>query len=117
MQHFLTRLIKGSALLLLLLGAPSLNISAHALAAKPVARRPSVIIKDQTQLTSKAAIAAADAIFSAIQRRDANKRFIQFSYELKQISSPSMVQSTLQSWPKLISWKITKVNSVFAAPA
>ena len=110
MQHFWTRLINGSALLLLL-GAPSLNISAHALAAKPVASSPSVKIKVQNPLTNNAAIAAADAIFSAIQQRDANKRFSQFSDELKQTSSPSMVQGTLQSWPELISWKITKVNS------
>ena len=82
MQHFWPRLIKGSALLLLL-GAPSLYLSADAVAPKPATSGPSVKIKGQNQLTNNAAIAAADAIFGAIQQRDANKRFSQFSDELK----------------------------------
>ena len=56
------------------------------------------------------ASAAAERILEAIKNRDANTRYSQFSEELKQTSSPSMVNSTLQTQPALLSWTIQRVT-------
>ena len=55
--------------------------------------------------------AAANSILKAIQQRDANARYNQFSDELKAVTSPQMVQNTMRTWPKLLSWKLLSVNS------
>ena len=108
-------LIFNAPALVLLLGGPFGSLQQNALAAeqsfRAIAALPAAKPATATKLSDKAAREATDAILSAIQQRDANKRFSQFSDELKQTSSPSMVQSTLQSLPELISWQITKVNS------
>jgi hypothetical protein len=110
MQRFKCQLISAPALILLL-AAPLSSFNANSWAATPAASKPTVNAKPQSQLSPEAAKEAANAIFSAIQQRDANKRYNQFSDELKQTSSPAMVLSTLNNLPDLISWTINKVNT------
>lgn len=55
--------------------------------------------------------AAAERIIQAVQRGDANARYAQFSDELKAITSPSMVQATMRSQPKLLSYQLLSVRS------
>ena len=54
---------------------------------------------------------AVDAILDAIKRGDANARYNQFSDELKAVTSPQMVQNTMRTQPKLLSWKLLSVNT------
>jgi hypothetical protein len=56
------------------------------------------------------ASAAAERILEAIKNRDANTRYSQFSEELKQTSSPTMVDNTLKTQPALISWSIQRIT-------
>ncbi|WP_341881654.1 DUF3887 domain-containing protein [Synechococcus sp. UW140] len=108
-------LVFNAPALVLLLGGPFGSLQQNALAAeqsfRAIAALPAAKPATATKLSDKAAREATDAILSAIQQRDANKRFSQFSDELKQTSSPSMVLSTINSFPELTSWKITKVSS------
>jgi hypothetical protein len=53
---------------------------------------------------------AVDAILDAIKRGDANARYNQFSDELKAVTSPQMVQNTLRTQPKLLSWKLVNIH-------
>lgn len=62
-------------------------------------------------LTVEQARAAAERIIQAVQRGDANARYAQFSDELKAITSPSMVQATMRSQPKLLSYQLLSVRS------
>jgi hypothetical protein len=55
--------------------------------------------------------AAANAILEAIKKGDANARYNQFSDELKAVTSPQMVQNTMRTQPKLLSWKLLSVNA------
>ena len=54
---------------------------------------------------------AANAILEAIKKGDANARYNQFSDELKAVTSPQMVQNTMRTQPKLLSWKLLSVNT------
>jgi len=54
---------------------------------------------------------AANAILEAIRKGDANARYNQFSDELKAVTSPQMVQNTMRTQPKLLSWKLLSVNT------
>ena len=54
---------------------------------------------------------AANAILEAIRKGDANARYNQFSDELKAVTSPQMVQNTMRTQPKLLSWKLLSVNA------
>ena len=54
--------------------------------------------------------AAANAILETIKRGDANARYNQFSDELKAVTSPQMVQNTLRTQPKLLSWKLVNIH-------
>jgi len=61
-------------------------------------------------LSVEQARAAADRILKAVQSRDANLRYSQFSPELKAASSPSMVAATMRTQPKLLGWKLLSVQ-------
>ena len=61
-------------------------------------------------LSVEEARAAANRILKAVQSRDANLRYSQFSPELKAASSPSMVAATMRTQPQLLSWKLLSVQ-------
>jgi hypothetical protein len=62
------------------------------------------------RLTVEQARAAANRILEAMQSRDPNRRFSQFSEQLRAISSPSMVASTMRNQPQLLSWTLLSVR-------
>ncbi|MCP9774708.1 DUF3887 domain-containing protein [Cyanobium sp. WAJ14-Wanaka] len=64
----------------------------------------------ETPLSVEQARAAANTVLDAVKRRDGNARYNQFADELKAVTSPSMVQRTMKSWPKLLSWKVLGVS-------
>ena len=64
-----------------------------------------------TALTVEQARAAAQRILEAIRRGDANARFAQFSDELKAMTSPSMVQATMRTQPKVLRYQLLSVRS------
>ena len=55
--------------------------------------------------------AAATRILDAVKRGNANERFAQFSDELKAMTSPAMVQATMRSQPKVLSYQLLSVRS------
>jgi hypothetical protein len=61
-------------------------------------------------LSVEQARAAANRILEAVQSGNANLRYSQFSDELKAVSSPSMVETTMRTQPKLLSWKLLSVQ-------
>lgn len=61
-------------------------------------------------LSVEEARAAAERILKAVQSRDPNLRYAQFSPELKAISSPAMVAETMRTQPKLLSWTLLSVR-------
>ncbi|MEY3757366.1 MAG: hypothetical protein RLZZ263_520 [Cyanobacteriota bacterium] len=61
-------------------------------------------------LSSEQARTAANLILQAVKSGDANARYNQFSDELKAVTSPTMVQRTMKTQPKLLSWKILGVT-------
>lgn len=82
----------------------------------PIGPRPALAMAaDQAEqpgngLSVEEARAAANRILKAVQSRDPNLRFAQFSEELKAISSPEMVAETMRSQPKLLSWTLLSVR-------
>ena len=62
-------------------------------------------------LTVEEARAAATRILEAVKRGDANARFAQFSKELKAMTSPAMVQATMRTQPKVLSYQLLSVRS------
>jgi hypothetical protein len=91
-------LVIGAALLF-----PSTGLPCLAQAVQNMPRAASAAMEETE------ARAAADRILDAVRRRDGNARYAMFSEDLKQTSSPGMVQTTLDGLPKLQSWKINKV--------
>lgn len=93
----------GTGLALGLGGVPGAGERA-ALAQAPAssAERPALSVEQ--------ARAAANRILEAVQSRDANRRFAQFSDELKAVSSPSMVAATMRTQPRLLSWTLLSVQ-------
>jgi len=67
--------------------------------------------ESRPSLSVEQARAAATRILEAVQSKNANLRYSQFSDELKAVSSPSMVESTMRTQPKLLSWKLLSVQS------
>lgn len=61
-------------------------------------------------LSTEQARSAANQILKAVQTGDANARYSQFSDELKAVTSPTMVQRTMKTQPKLLSWKILGIT-------
>ncbi|MCP9889855.1 DUF3887 domain-containing protein [Cyanobium sp. Aljojuca 7D2] len=62
-------------------------------------------------LSVEQARAAANRILEAVRSGDANLRYSQFSDELKAVSSPSMVATTMRTQPKLRRWTLLSVRS------
>ncbi|MEX0589163.1 MAG: DUF3887 domain-containing protein [Cyanobium sp.] len=54
--------------------------------------------------------AAANRILKAVKSRDANLRYSQFSDELKAVSSPAMVATSMRTQPRLLSWTLLSVQ-------
>jgi hypothetical protein len=65
----------------------------------------------RSALSVEQARAAATRILEAVKSRDANLRYSQFSDELKAVSSPTMVASTMRNQPQLLSWTLLSVQS------
>ena len=65
----------------------------------------------QPALSVEQARAAANLILQAVKSGDANLRYSQFSDELKAVSSPSMVATTMRTQPKLLKWSLLSVQS------
>lgn len=63
-----------------------------------------------TSLSVAEARAAADRILKAVQSGDAELRYSQFSDELKAVSSPAMVATTLRRQPRLLGWTLLSVR-------
>jgi hypothetical protein len=84
--------------------------AAPAIPGTPVAAQGQTAEVNQPGLSVEQARAAADRILKAVQSRDANLRFSQFSDELKAASSPSMVAATMRTQPKLLSWNLLSIQ-------
>jgi len=54
--------------------------------------------------------AAAEAILQTLRSGDANARFAQFSADLQRMTSPAMVALTMKSQPRILSYRILKVE-------
>jgi hypothetical protein len=63
-----------------------------------------------TSLSVAEARAAAERILKAVQSGNAELRYSQFSDELKAVSSPAMVATTMRQQPKLLSWTLLSVR-------
>ena len=62
-------------------------------------------------LTVAQARSAATRILDAVKSGNANARYAQFSEELKAITSPAMVQATIRTQPKVLSYQLLSVRS------
>ena len=58
--------------------------------------------------------AAATRILDAVRSGDANARYAQFSKELRAMTSPEMVQATMRTQPKVLSYQLLSVRSGLA---
>jgi len=103
----LTSLSLGAALLLGGGTAISLITAAAARAQAPAASTSA----PGTALSVDQARRAAQRILEAQKAGDANARYAQFSDELQAVSSPSMVQGTMRSQPKVLSYELLSVRS------
>jgi hypothetical protein len=101
----LTSLSLGAALLLAGAGQPLAPLFNGAALAQASAGATA------STLTVAQARAAARRILDAVQRGDANARYAQFSDELKALTSPSMVQATIRSQPKVLRYELLSVRS------
>ena len=100
----LTSLSLGAALLLGTALQPAVPLlSAPAQAQPSTAGTPVLSIAE--------ARAAATRILEAVKNGDANARFAQFSDDLKAMTSPAMVQATMRSQPKVLSYQLLSVRS------
>ena len=54
--------------------------------------------------------AAAEAILQTLRNGDANARYAQFSEDLQRMTSPSMVEATMKTQPRILSYRILKVE-------
>ena len=83
---------------------PGLHRPARAQAiAAPAAAAPALSVAE--------ARAAATRVLEAVKSGDANARYSQFSDELKAITSPAMVQATIRTQPKILSYQLLSVRS------
>jgi len=81
----------------------AMGTGAWAQAPSSTASRPALSVEE--------ARAAANRILEAVKNGDANLRYSQFSEELKAVSSPSMVATTMKTQPKLLNWTLLSVQS------
>jgi len=89
--------------------APVSSAQTNAPASSPASSQPTPPAKPAALGVAEAR-AAANTILQTIKTGDANARYNQFSDELKAVTSPQMVQKTMRSQPKLLSWKLLSVN-------
>jgi len=91
---------------------PLLTASLGLLAAAPAG--PALAQVNGTSTTTSLSVAearaAAERILRAVQSGDAERRYSQFSDELKAVSSPAMVATTMRQQPKLLSWTLLSVR-------
>jgi uncharacterized protein YuzE len=92
-----------------LLGVANLPLAASAQTA-PQASPQSSSPASGHALSTEQARTVANLILQAVKSGDANTRYSQFSDELKAVTSPTMVQRTMKTQPKLLSWKILGVT-------
>lgn len=78
--------------------------------AQPASRQPATNQPGGTSLSVAEARAAAERILQAVQSGDAERRFSQFSDELKAVSSPAMVAATMRRQGKLLGWTVLSVR-------
>lgn len=88
-----------------LLGGPEAAMAQPAAAAGAALQQPS-----GSNLTVEQARQAANRILEAVQSRDPNLRFSQFSEQLKATSSPAMVAESMRTQPQLLSWTLLSVR-------
>ena len=101
----LARLSLGAALLLAVPAQPLAPLMGGAARAQTTAGSNTPV------LSVAEARAAAQRILDAVQRGDASARYNQFSDELKAVTSPSMVQATMRTQPKVLSYQLLSVRS------
>lgn len=63
------------------------------------------------ELSVAQARVAATRVLEAVKSGDANARYAQFAEELKAVTSPAMVQATIRSQPKVLSYELLSVRS------
>lgn len=98
-----------------LLGAPGLPLAASAettaqTSPQTTAASPKPAPGADQALSTEQARTAANLILQAVKAGDANARYNQFADELKVVTSPSMVQRTMKTQPKLLSWKLLGIT-------
>ena len=107
LRPFSKSLIAAGLLATSLIGSaglpPTSSAQTSAPAVTPAAAKPGALGVPEAR-------AAANVILETIKKGDANARYNQFSDELKAVTSPQMVQNTMRTQPKLISWKLLSVN-------
>ncbi len=79
---------------------------AQAASQSPAASTPAA----EQALTEAQARTVANLILQAVKTGNANARYNQFADELKAVTSPSMVQRTMKTQPKLLSWKLVSIS-------
>ncbi len=107
----------GLALGLVLAGAPGVALAQKAPATAPDAATADASTADNGGAVTRASLSVAEArtaanrILEAVQTRDPNRRFAQFSPELKAISSPELVAQRIATEPRLLGWTLLSVRS------
>ncbi|MFQ6537388.1 MULTISPECIES: hypothetical protein [Aphanothece] len=76
----------------------------------PAQAKPGAPAGATTGLSVEQARDAANRILKAVQTRDPNLRYAQFSPELQAISSPAMVAQTMRTQPRLLNWTLLSVR-------
>ncbi|MFO8237913.1 MAG: DUF3887 domain-containing protein [Prochlorococcaceae cyanobacterium] len=98
--------VAGLALGLALAGIPRAVLAQDA----PGAAAANGSLVTRARLSVDEARQAANRILEAVQTRDPNRRFAQFSPELKAISSPELVAERIAGEPRLLSWTLLSVR-------
>jgi hypothetical protein len=98
--------VAGLALGLALAGAPGAALAQGA----PAAAAENGTAGPRASLSVAEARTAANRILEAVQTRDPNRRFAQFSPELKAISSPELVAQRIAAEPRLLGWTLLSVR-------
>ncbi len=102
---------RPALLALALLSSLACHSSFGAGIAPAVAQEPGTDQSAGPGLTVEQARVAATRILEAVKSGDANARYAQFSEELKALTSPAMVQATIRSQPKVLSYELLSVRS------
>lgn len=79
-------------------------------AAQPTGAGAAMPIQPYGNLSVEQARVAANQILEAVKSGDPDRRYSQFSDQLKAISSPAMVAETMRKQPKLLSWTLLSVR-------